>query len=42
MNKNTDITIFTVNPAVFSIKAVGINTYAIYFIIPKVVFGEAK
>jgi len=42
MNKNTDTTIFMVNPAVFSTKVVGVNTYAIYFIITKVVFSEAK
>jgi hypothetical protein len=42
MNKYTDSTIFTINPTVFSPKVVGVNIYAIYFIITMVVFSETK
>jgi hypothetical protein len=42
MNKYTDSTIFTVNPTVFSPKVVGVNMYAVYFIITRVVVRETK
>jgi len=42
MNKYNDSTVFTVNPTIFSPKVVGVNIYAIYFIITKVVFSETK
>jgi len=42
MNKYTDSTTFPVSPTVFSPKVVGINIYAIYFIITKVVFSKTK
>jgi hypothetical protein len=42
MNEYANSTIFMVNSTVFSPKVVGINIYAIYFIIAKVVFSKTK
>jgi len=42
MNEYTDSTIFTVSRTVFIPKVVGINIYAIYLIITKMVFSKTK